>query len=231
MRGLGHPVKRGRVFSHLKSLKADIIFLQETHIAKTQQSRLRVNWVSQVYQATFTSKARGVAILFRKNIPFHLEAMVSDPQGRYVIVSGHINSFPLTLVNVYGPNFDAPDFFCKLFDAVPEDNFMNIVMGGDFNCFLDPYMDRLSQRPPPVLLSVNVLKNLLNSRNLVDIWRLQHPTQKEFSFYSHVHKSYTRIDYFLVNSELISNVEDTKCHYILISDHCPITLQLKCNIA
>lgn len=30
--GLNRPVKRARVFSHLKDLKTDIIFLQETHL-------------------------------------------------------------------------------------------------------------------------------------------------------------------------------------------------------
>lgn len=29
--GLGHPIKQGKIFAHLKSLKADIVFLQETH--------------------------------------------------------------------------------------------------------------------------------------------------------------------------------------------------------
>lgn len=57
VRGLGHPVKRGKGFSHLKSLKSDIIFLRETHIKATQHKRLRVNGISQVYQSPFTSKA------------------------------------------------------------------------------------------------------------------------------------------------------------------------------
>lgn len=32
VRGLGSVVKRGKVFKHLKSLCADVIFLQETHV-------------------------------------------------------------------------------------------------------------------------------------------------------------------------------------------------------
>lgn len=98
VRGMGHPIKRGKVFAHLKSLSADIIFLQETHIRPNEQMRLRANWISQVYQATFSSKARGVAILFRKSVPFRLHSVVSDPAGRYIIVSGFINNFPITCV-------------------------------------------------------------------------------------------------------------------------------------
>lgn len=113
IRGLGHPVKRGKVFSHLKSLKSDIIFLQETHVKATQLRKLRANWISQVYPSPFTSKARGVAILFRKTVPFRFQSSTTDPNGRFLIVTGHINSFPVTLVNTYGPNMDDPAFFSK----------------------------------------------------------------------------------------------------------------------
>lgn len=58
------------------------------------------------------------------------------------------------------------------------------------------------------------------------MWRLHHPHDCDDSFYSHVHRSYTRIDYFLVDSRLISNVTHTKYHNI-ISDHSPINIDLK----
>ena len=148
VRGLGHPVKRGKVFSHLKSLKSDIIFLQETHVTATQHRKLRANWISQVYQSPFTSKARGVAILFKKTVPFRFQASTTDPNGRFIIVTGHIKSFPVTLVNIYGPNTDDPAFFRKVFDLIPDDDSSHIVIGGDFNCYLDPYLDRLSSAPP-----------------------------------------------------------------------------------
>lgn len=113
VKGLGHVIKLGGVFSHLKSLKPDIIFLQETHIGVNKQCRLKANWFSQIYQASFTWKARGVAIIFRKNIAFTLESMQADPHGRFLMISGHINSFPITLLNIYGPNIDDADFFVR----------------------------------------------------------------------------------------------------------------------
>lgn len=226
VRGLGHAVKRGEVFAHLKSLGADIMFLQETHIKATEQRRLRAIWISQVYQSPFTSKARGVAILFRKNIQFQLVSMVTDPGGRYIMITGNIHSLPVTLLNIYGPNIDEPNYYRKVFDLIPDLSTTNLIMGGDFNCYLDPYLDRLSSRTPPAIAS-STLNNLMRSRNMVDIWRLQHPSDRDYSFFSHVHKSYTRIDYFLVDAKLISNIDHTKYHNILISDHCPVSLNLK----
>lgn len=49
---------------------ADILFLQETHISAGQEHKLGANWISQVYWAPFSNKAREVAILFRKGISF-----------------------------------------------------------------------------------------------------------------------------------------------------------------
>lgn len=189
---------------------------QETHIGVNEQRRLRANWISQVYQAPFTRKSRGVAILFRKNIPY----------GRYLMISGHINSLPIKMLNIYGPNIDNPDFFHKAFDLIP-DSTPNVIIGGDFNCYLDPVLDRFSTKPPPTIASVGILNDLIKTRNMVEIWHQQHPTDKELSFYSHVHKSYNRIDYFLIASELLPSVTNSVYHNILISDHSPVSLNFR----
>uniref|UniRef100_A0A3B3E0S0 Reverse transcriptase domain-containing protein n=1 Tax=Oryzias melastigma TaxID=30732 RepID=A0A3B3E0S0_ORYME len=133
-------------------------------------------------------------------------------------------------MNIYGPNRDDPHFFKKVFDLLPDDNNSNIIIAGDLNCYLDPYLDRLSSRPPPEIASVQLLNNLLKSKNLVDIWRIQHPTDRDFSFYSNVHKSYSRIDYFFTSSNLISRIPNTKYHNILISDHSPVTVSLNLSL-
>lgn len=229
-RGLGKAIKRGKVFAHLKSLSSDIIFLQETHIHPTEQRRLRAQWVSHVYQSTFSSNARGVAILVRRSIPFVFKSMVSDPGGRFILVTGTINSVPLALLNIYAPNFDNPDFFCKVFRLAADQNNHNIIIGGDFNCFLDPQMDRSSATTAPSLKSVPILNNLVKSLNLVDIWRHQHPLDKQYSFFSQVHGSFSRIDYFLIDSNLISNVVSSVYNNILISDHSPLCVKIDFNL-
>lgn len=109
-RGMGRALKQGKVFSHLKSLSSDIVFLQETHIQPSEQRRLRSAWVSQVYQSTFSSKARGVAILVRRTIQFVFKSQTTNPGGRFILVTGTINSVPLVLLNIYTPNLDNPDF-------------------------------------------------------------------------------------------------------------------------
>ncbi len=229
-RGMGRALKRGKVFLHLKSLSSDIVFLQETHIKPSEQKRLRSTWVSQVYQSTFSSKARGVAILVRRTVPFVFKTQITDSGGRFILVTGTISSITLVLLNIYAPNFDSPDFFCKIFNLVTQYNDHNIIIGGDFNAYFDAKMDRSSLSVAPILKSVSVLKNLTKSLDLVDIWRHQHPTERQYSFFSPVHGSFTRIDYLLVDSRLISKAVSSTYHSILISDHAPLSMAIDFNL-
>lgn len=226
VRGLNSQVKRAKVFSYLRSISADIIFLQETHIKNGEQNRFKCNWISQVFQSTFTCRARGVSILFRNSVPFKHISTLTDPNGRYVLVTGIIASQHFTFLNLYAPNYDDPAFFRKVFNLLPSQTDTHFIVGGDFNCILDPVLDKFPVRSDSSLNSTSVIKHLSESLDIVDIWRVQHPADKEYSFFSNVHKSYSRIDFFFIDSKLLSNVSSSKYHNILISDHSAVTVSL-----
>lgn len=176
--------------------------MQETHIKHNEQWRLGCDWISQTYQSTFSSK---------------------PGEWPYYILSRHI-----TFLNIYAPNVDDPDFFQKVFNLIPDLSSTQLIIGGDFNTILDCLLDRHSTRPTNLSNASITLNNIIKSLNLVDVWRLQHPTDKEFSFFSSVHKSYTRIDYFLTDATLAADVVISKYYDILISDHSPV--EIKINI-
>lgn len=66
VKGLNGPVKRARIFNHLKYLKCDIAFLQETHLQVKDQIRLKKGWVGNMFHSFFNSRTRGTAILIHK---------------------------------------------------------------------------------------------------------------------------------------------------------------------
>lgn len=169
---------------HTKTFRADIHFLHETHLKKkkkTAQRCLKPAWASHEYQSNFTTKARGVAILFRKNFPFIYKQTISDQNGRYIVVQGIINQIPVTLVNLCGPNFDDPSFFTKVIEAIPNLQDTNVITG-DFNCVLDPALDRqLSQLT--VSKSCTTINSYIKNLNIVDIWRVLHPSDRNYSFF------------------------------------------------
>lgn len=66
VKGLNGPIKRSRIFSHLKCLNSDIIFLQETHLLNSHHLRLKNPWVWHIFHSKFNAKVRGTAILIHK---------------------------------------------------------------------------------------------------------------------------------------------------------------------
>lgn len=226
IRGSNNPVKRGNVLNHLKSLHSDIIFLQETHLKNNCHGRLKAKWVKDVYHSTFSAKARGTAILIRKGVPFIHNTTLADKDGRYVIVTGEIYNTSLTLVNLYAPNTDNPTFFKKVFALIPDLSQTKLIIGGDFNTLLDPYLDRSSNKKIPRSNSSLFLNTFLKNMNIIDLWRSANPSGRDYSFYSSVHNSYSRIDYFLIDARLIPSTTDAKYHTTAISDHSPLTFTL-----
>ena len=154
MRGLGGQIKRSKVFSHLKSLSADVVFLQETHLRIDDHMRLRKPWVGHIFHSNFNSKSRGTAILIHKRIKFTPEHVYCDSGGRYVIVSGKLFQTPVVLANIYAPNWDSPDFISTMFSNLPNLDTHHLILGGDFNCVTNPTLDRShskSVRPTAII--------------------------------------------------------------------------------
>ena len=48
----------------------------------------------------------------------------------------------ITLVILYAPNDDSPEFFDKVFDTLKEFNCESLIIGGDFNCVPNPILDK-----------------------------------------------------------------------------------------
>ncbi len=58
--GLNHPMKGKKVYNQLKKLQCSIALLQETHLLEGEHKKLRREWVSHVYYASF-GKKRGIS--------------------------------------------------------------------------------------------------------------------------------------------------------------------------
>ena len=52
------------------------------------------------------------------------------------MVMGEIHSIPITLLNIYGPKHDDPEFFRKVLGLIPDMSTTHLIIGGDFNLVL-----------------------------------------------------------------------------------------------
>ena len=62
--------------------------------------------------------------------------------------------------------------------------------------------------------------------NLTDVWRQMHPQTRDYSFYSCPHNSHTRIDLFLLSTQLIHRTLESDYLSRMLSDHSPLTLSI-----
>lgn len=203
-----------------------MIYLQETHFKPSVFSRLRNGWIGHAYYSSFHSKSRGVAILIHKSVPFTFSQMVSDPNGRYLIVTGKIYETPVLLVNVYAPNWDDVNFFRQLFSNLPDMSSHFLILGGDFNCWLSPQLDRSSKKTATPSGSAKTIRDFMSEFAITDPWRFFNPTGKAYSFFSHVHHTFTRIDYFMVDDRLLPSVSSCSYEATVISDHAPVVMSI-----
>ena len=226
VKGMNGPNKRAKIFSHLKKLNAEIIFLQETHLKIADHNRLRKTWIGQIFHSNFNNKARGAAILIHKKILFTPSQTISDPQGRFVIVSGSLFNTPVILASVYAPNWDDASFIHKLTSLFPNLNRHSLILSGDFNTVMDPAMDRSGPRTLARSKMSLALGEFADKAGWVDPWRFFNPHKKEFSYFSHVHHTYSRIDFFLIDKTLLPFTKKTEYTAIVESDHAPVSLDI-----
>lgn len=226
VKGANQPTKINKIISHLQDLKGDIVFMQETHLPTGQIMRLKRSRFSEVYHSKFSARARGAAILIQNNIPFEADDVITDLNGRFVIVSGTLCHTKVVLASIYAPNWDDEQFVSKIFTSIPNIETHHIIIGGDFNFVQDADLDRSSLRPHSLTKSAKLLTSFAEELGMSDPWRLKFPGKKSFSFFSHVHRTYSRIDFFLIDNRLLSNVLSCDYHSIVISDHAPTSLDI-----
>uniref|UniRef100_A0A3Q1CLT5 Reverse transcriptase domain-containing protein n=1 Tax=Amphiprion ocellaris TaxID=80972 RepID=A0A3Q1CLT5_AMPOC len=213
---------------YVSKLKADILLLQETHLLQSEEKCLSDSNYSIIFSSCYNSRQRGVSILVHKRIPFTLNSTVTDSEGRYIIIQATIFNKLYSIVNLYAPNNEDPAFFHTVFSHLADLSANSItIIGGDFNIVLNPSVDR-SNSPIHVKQSqsVKVIHDYMKDFGLDDVWRLKNPTKRDYTFFSPVHKTFSRIDFFLLNNSIAHKVT-TKIHPIIISDHAPISLSLQ----
>lgn len=225
--GFRSQAKRTKIMEYIIKLKADLFFMQESHLAKSEEKYLSNSNFNLMYSASYNSRQRGVAILVHKRILFTLNNAIADPDGRFIIVQATIYNKLFTLVNIYAPNNDDTQFFHNIFGKLSDMSVNSIIIiGGDFNTTLDPIIDSSNLKLTKQSQTARTLRKYMDDFGLSDVWRAKHLTKREYTFQSLAHRSCSRIDFFLANNSAINNIVP-RIHPIIISDHAPISLALR----
>uniref|UniRef100_A0AAR2LN82 Endonuclease/exonuclease/phosphatase domain-containing protein n=1 Tax=Pygocentrus nattereri TaxID=42514 RepID=A0AAR2LN82_PYGNA len=135
------------------------------------------------------------AILIHKKLPFIFKEQITDCEGRYVLVRGLLYGQEFSLLNIYVPNEDCPKFMTDKITLFSQYTSDFGIIPGDFNCCMDSNLDKSSMLTPNIDRTLSVATR---EAGLVDVWKEFNPTSKDYTFYSARHKTYSRLDFFLL---------------------------------
>ncbi len=105
-KGVKNAIKASKILTHLQDLKADIMFLQETHLRTSDILCIKRAWMGHLFHSKFSQRARGAAIIIHKRVMFEPAETIIDSNGHFVMVSGKLCNTPVVLGSIYAPNWD-----------------------------------------------------------------------------------------------------------------------------
>ena len=147
--------------------------------------------------------------MIRKTVTIKVYDQKSDTEGRWVAIDVDLMGRRCSLVNIYAPNTDSPEFFYNLHAVIQGMGNADIIIGGDFNQVRHNTLDRSGNagRSRNIQKSQLAIDTVSEELGLVDVCRLMHPQERESNFFSNPHASYSRIVYFLISKQLVPIVE------------------------
>ena len=104
-------------------------------------------WGGKIFYSHGSQNSCGVAVLIRNGFNCTVKKTIIDPSGRFIMLKVDIEDKVYVLVNIYAPNKDKVTckFFQNLHNTLQSEDLdceENIICGGDFNCPLNPMLDK-----------------------------------------------------------------------------------------
>lgn len=212
--GLYHLAKSHSLWKTAQKIDGNIC-VQETYFTSSNQPACSNKSLPHIYTAFFTSKKRGVLIAMKDTVKFQLSQLTLDPNGRYCILSWYALD-----VNVYAPNTRQIKFFHKLISIIKPIQKGHLVICLDCNLVPDAQLHSTSAAK----CKKSPLQNPLVSQDLFDVCRCQHRTERDYTYFSPLHRSYSGIDPFLTDKWLFQKISTSEIHTTTWSDHAPISI-------
>jgi hypothetical protein len=92
----------------------------------------------KIYQANGPRKQAGVAILISDKLDFKLTLIKRDKEGHSTLIKGEIHQKGITIINLYAPNVNAPNFIKHTLKDLKTYIDSNTVVVEDLNTPLSP---------------------------------------------------------------------------------------------
>ena len=139
------------------------------------------------------------------------------------MIKGSIQEEDITIVNIYAPNIGAPQCIRQTLTDIKGKIDSNTIIVGDFNTSLTP-MDRSSKQK--INRETQVLYDTSDETDLIDTVRTFHINAEEYTFFSSVHRIFSRKGHILGHKSNLSKFKKTEIMSSILSDHNTIKLDI-----
>ncbi|CAI9547993.1 unnamed protein product [Staurois parvus] len=157
---------------------------------------------------------------------FELEDRRTDPEGRFLFLKGKLQGIECTLANIYCPNKKPENYLKGLLKKLMDFKKGRLIVAGDLNLCMDPQKDATSPVRREGGGSLRALKKAIHEYQLVDTWRIMHMRDRDYTFFSKAHEIYSRLDYILIDHQLIELLVKIEIEMSTFSDHAPVTMKM-----
>ena len=156
----------------------------------------------------------------------NIHNVTRNDKGRYLLLDATIHNVRYTLVNVYAPNLDSPEFFRNLSNDISHYHPDYRIIGGDFNLGLDQLVDSQGKRTNNSN-AAGYWNTQLNQEKWIDVWRFLHPDISGFTWRKVCPAPvFSRLDYFFVSEEFMQFVEIAEILPGFRSDHSFVRIKI-----
>ena len=190
------------------------------------------DWGNKIIFSHGTRHSSGVAILLDKKYDYNISEVKKDTNGRFLLVNIEINNENFILINVYAPTKDnskeQKQFFEYVNDKLEDYTICNIIIGGDFNVCLNPNLDKHGGAKVKQSARAKQIYEIAETNDLIDVWRTFNEDKRRFTWRSFTKNGRvsSRLDFWLISSHLMFDVENTVIEPSIKTDHSLIKINL-----
>ena len=161
----------------------------------------------KILHANGDQRKAGVTILISDKIDFKIKAVKRDKEGHYIIIKGSIQEENITIINIYAPNIRALHYVRQMLTSMKGEINNSTIIVGDFNTPLTT-MDRSTKQK--ISKETQTLTDTMDQLDLIDIYRIFHPTKMNFTFFSSAYGTFFKIDHIPGHKSSLGKFKELK---------------------
>ena len=108
-----------------------IYCLQETHFRPQDTYRLKVRGWKNIFHANGKQKKAGIAILISDKTDLKIKKITGAKEGHYIMIKGSIQDEDITIVNIYAPSIEEPQYVRQTLTDRKGEIVRNTIIVGD----------------------------------------------------------------------------------------------------